>query len=716
MISQALEQPENSDREPRLSRFLSRFLHYAVRERRPDALRLALIAASGHFDARYYRSTYADVVEAGVDPVIHYVDWGAQEQRNPCAQFNTAQYVRRYPQVVERNVNPLLHFLRTRGGASSASSIAAVEAMPSQSPEAPATEVPAEPTGARSRSRAKEPAPRLSSLINHLKSMDDDNLIAALNRIEAAVVVPRARKHFREKAWRRLGELGGTVLGKRPDYQRLLVLCGRAHLYEGNAEGASIALALSTQLFPDSAEAQLYCGIAHVRAKRFDPGIAHLRLALKLDPASVSAKRELGAALRSAARAAQASAESQAMASEASRLLLEVYRAQPAPGPALAAGRTLYEQRRYEECIALLDEVGKDGAPLVEHLLLKSRALVGLNRIAEALAAAEEVLKLEPSNQAAGLLLRTCQFLSGDDEAGTHTFGEVVFGSDGAVQWKGLLPDGAEVNAPSASSIEEVVAQLPYDWVQISMGSRQFVLEPGEEFVRRLALQLDPRAGFHVHGEIRLWRRKALLNLAQSGLLRDPAADLKSYEPMHASVPRPLRPGARAIVMSRNGAYKFGGGEQLLESMAEHYQSLGYDPMIVGTRPEFRGEAGEVNGFPFAFVDEDTSALRRFFLDQDAHLVHAISGLGYRVAEALAYTNIPFIYGVHYWREVLGQEDEGFFDTDGRPVPRPEFNYILSRATTVYANSVFTRNVIEKVFGVRCPLIFSVPKDVGVAA
>jgi hypothetical protein len=86
------------------------------------------------------------------------------------------------------------------------------------------------------------------------------------------------------------------------------------------------------------------------------------------------------------------------------------------------------------------------------------------------------------------------------------------------------------------------------------------------------------------------------------------------------------------------------------------------------------------------------------------------------VAEALTYTNIPFIYGVHYWREVLGQEDDGFFDAVGQPVPRPEFHYILSRATTVYANSVFTRDVIEKAFGVRCPVIYSVPKDVGVQA
>ena len=82
------------------------------------------------------------------------------------------------------------------------------------------------------------------------------------------------------------------------------------------------------------------------------------------------------------------------------------------------------------------------------------------------------------------------------------------------------------------------------------------------------------------------------------------------------------------------------------------------------------------------------------------------------MANALSHTNIPFIYGVHYWREVLGQEDEGFFDDSGEPVPRPEFNYILSRASTVYANSDYTRDIIEKTFGVRCPVVYSLPKDI----
>ncbi len=692
-----------------LSRYCARFVHYALKERRRDAHLLAVVATSNYFDSSYYRVRYEDVGEAGVDPVMHYIDHGAHEGRNPSERFNTAYYVRQYPEVMSMNVNPLLHFLRKGDSAGSTVAPPALGAK--------MVERPSETADTTLAPKSKEP-PRLNSVINYLKSLDDDALVSALHRIESSVVVPRAREHFKGKAWQKLTKLSNAVLNKRPDYQRLLLIFGRAHLYRANESGATLMLSLATQLFPESAEAQHYCGVTYLRAKNVDLAIAHLRSAFRLDPENVNIKRELASALRQASRTAQANSESQAMASEATDLLLEVYRAHPGPAGALAAARALYEQRRYEECLAMLDEVIEAETKLVEHLVLKSKALVGLNRIAEALTAAEQVLKLEPANQAASFLLRTCQFLSGDEESSSQRLGQITFAPDGAIRWKSLKPDTGNVSPNEANGeFQDVVAQLPYDWVQIVPQQTHVSLDPGQELVQHLTNQLDPRAGFHDERGIKLWRRDALQNLARSGLVKKPTIDdLKPFEALHTSVPRTVRPGARAIVMSRNGAYKFGGGEHLLESMAEHYRSLGYEPLIVGTRPEFRGESGEVNGFRFAFVDEAPAALRRFFLEQDAHLVHALSGLGYRVAEALTYTNIPFIYGVHYWREVLGQEDDGFFDAVGQPVPRPEFHYILSRATTVYANSVFTRDVIEKAFGVRCPVIYSVPKDVGVQA
>ncbi len=49
----------------------------------------AIIAASGLFDRDYYLNTYRDVAKAGMDPVEHYVRYGANEGRNPRADFDT---------------------------------------------------------------------------------------------------------------------------------------------------------------------------------------------------------------------------------------------------------------------------------------------------------------------------------------------------------------------------------------------------------------------------------------------------------------------------------------------------------------------------------------------------------------------------------------------------------------------------------------------------
>ena len=120
---------------------------------RPRLLRdQRLIRASGLFDESWYLSQYPDVQVAGVDPLIHYLqtgaiegrdpnpyfdsDWylknnpdvatarinplrhylhhGAAEQRDPSPAFNTKDYLRKHPEVAASRENPLSHFLRSR--------------------------------------------------------------------------------------------------------------------------------------------------------------------------------------------------------------------------------------------------------------------------------------------------------------------------------------------------------------------------------------------------------------------------------------------------------------------------------------------------------------------------------------------------------------------------------------------------------------------------
>jgi hypothetical protein len=72
----------------------------------------AVLLKSGLFDPDYYLRRNADVAAAGADPVVHYLQWGAAELRDPSPYFSTRWYLRRYPDVVESGVNPLYHFIR----------------------------------------------------------------------------------------------------------------------------------------------------------------------------------------------------------------------------------------------------------------------------------------------------------------------------------------------------------------------------------------------------------------------------------------------------------------------------------------------------------------------------------------------------------------------------------------------------------------------------
>lgn len=90
------------------------------RRQRRQKLRLArdaeLIAGSGLFDPEWYLRTYPDVAAAGEDPLIHYLQHGVAERRNPNPLFDTDWYLRQYPDVAATGFNPLVHYV-ARGAA-----------------------------------------------------------------------------------------------------------------------------------------------------------------------------------------------------------------------------------------------------------------------------------------------------------------------------------------------------------------------------------------------------------------------------------------------------------------------------------------------------------------------------------------------------------------------------------------------------------------------
>lgn len=67
---------------------------------------------SGLFDASWYLQQYPDVSAANVDPLLHYLNLGWRESRNPNMLFDTEWYLETYPDVRAEDVNPLLHYIR----------------------------------------------------------------------------------------------------------------------------------------------------------------------------------------------------------------------------------------------------------------------------------------------------------------------------------------------------------------------------------------------------------------------------------------------------------------------------------------------------------------------------------------------------------------------------------------------------------------------------
>ncbi|KTC93482.1 glycosyltransferase family 2 protein [Legionella cincinnatiensis] len=69
---------------------------------------------SAYFDANWYLDNYPDVKAAGLDPVLHYVKYGAVEKRDPGPNFSTVDYLIENPIAQEKGINPLVHFEKSR--------------------------------------------------------------------------------------------------------------------------------------------------------------------------------------------------------------------------------------------------------------------------------------------------------------------------------------------------------------------------------------------------------------------------------------------------------------------------------------------------------------------------------------------------------------------------------------------------------------------------
>ncbi|MGJ8516237.1 hypothetical protein LMG33810_000560 [Carnimonas sp. LMG 33810] len=73
------------------------------------------ILISEYFDSDWYLKQYPDVAEHSLyskSPALHYLIYGAFEDRNPSPYFDSQWYLDSNPDVARSQMNPLLHFLR----------------------------------------------------------------------------------------------------------------------------------------------------------------------------------------------------------------------------------------------------------------------------------------------------------------------------------------------------------------------------------------------------------------------------------------------------------------------------------------------------------------------------------------------------------------------------------------------------------------------------
>jgi hypothetical protein len=72
---------------------------------------LDLIQSSGLFDREWYRKRYSALLERGLDPILHYLRYGAGLGLSPNPLFESEWYLAQCSEDPDLSINPLIHYL-----------------------------------------------------------------------------------------------------------------------------------------------------------------------------------------------------------------------------------------------------------------------------------------------------------------------------------------------------------------------------------------------------------------------------------------------------------------------------------------------------------------------------------------------------------------------------------------------------------------------------
>src|SRR6266702_4562010 len=70
-----------------------------------------LLSKSDLFDPAYYLEANPDIAALNVNPLMHYLEWGCRERRDPSPHFDTLHYLRQCGEFGETPVNALAHYV-----------------------------------------------------------------------------------------------------------------------------------------------------------------------------------------------------------------------------------------------------------------------------------------------------------------------------------------------------------------------------------------------------------------------------------------------------------------------------------------------------------------------------------------------------------------------------------------------------------------------------
>lgn len=522
--------------------------------------------------------------------------------------------------------------------------------------------------------------------------------------------VKDVESHLKEKQWGPLRVLGEDILTGR-EFRRLLYASGRGLFFEKKFEQAARLFAAFRSLVPDNQEVKFFYAACLARLgetaraadllrQLFADGWEPLRVGRELAGVLVDLMRGTGHESNNKLKPELAAVVSKLVAAH----------------PAIVLRVSVLNALTHDQALALrlFDNAIARNSDDPEPYIQKSRFLISISRIDDALELSEKVLERWPDNAQAGADLRVFAKLRGM-KAVKETIGI-------AAVWRrengfAVATLGEFARAESvAGGVDALIKRLKADdadWAMFVEG--EFDGRVRDEEIRSAVARVSVAGCIRVSSAAVIWRTEALEALRESGVLTSAEGildDLATVEDQYLhGKSAPLDRGA-AVLISRHGAVRFGGVEQFMANAAQYYRSRGYEPIIVGTRPDKIGQEGEESGVKFAFIEDSPAKLRTFFLEKKVTLVHAFPGLGYQVAQALQFHSANLIYGIHYWRDSLGSmTSDEYFNEGGSPIARAEFSFVLARASTTYVNSKFTQSIIEEAHGVRCPIVYSVPAD-----